>query len=89
METQEILENYREQIDSLDKELLYLFKRRFEIVLQVWQLKKNNWIIPLQPERWEKLLAENIEFSKQLWLNGQFVIDIWNRIHDEALEIEK
>ncbi|MBT3727366.1 hypothetical protein HOG21_07065 [bacterium] len=35
METQEILENYREQIDSLDKELLYLFKRRFEIVLQV------------------------------------------------------
>jgi chorismate mutase len=35
METNELLKNYREQIDTLDKELIYLLFRRFEIVKQV------------------------------------------------------
>ncbi len=89
MEHNERLENYREQIDTLDKELLYLFKRRFEIVFEVWKLKKEHWIKPLQEDRWQKLLAENIEAWKRLWLSEEFIRDIWERVHKEALEIEK
>jgi chorismate mutase len=35
MENKDLLENYRAQIDTLDKELIYLFFRRFEIVKQI------------------------------------------------------
>jgi chorismate mutase len=35
MENSELLENYREQINTLDKELIYLFFRRFEIVKEI------------------------------------------------------
>ena len=89
MEHEELLKNYREQIDTLDKELLYLLSRRFEIVKQVWITKKENNIQILQSDRWNNLLTENIEVWKELWLTKEVVEDIWNRIHTESLEIEK
>jgi chorismate mutase len=89
MEYSELLKNYREQINTLDKELLYLFHRRFEIVKQIWILKKENSIETLQPDRWKKLLTENILVWEELWLNKEFVEDIWLRIHKESLDIEK
>lgn len=89
MEYQELLKNYRQQIDTLDKELLYLLSRRFEIVNQVWILKKEQNIAPLQNDRWNKLLSQNIEVGEELWIKKEFIEDVWNRIHKEALEIEK
>lgn len=89
MTYEELLQNYREQIDTLDKELLYLFHRRFEIVKEIWKLKKEKWVEALQPDRWKKLLTENILVWEELWLPEDFVIDIWERIHKESLKLEK
>lgn len=90
MEFENLLKNYREQIDSLDKELIYLLSRRFEIVKQVWIIKKSEWIKnPLDKTRWEKLMKDNLEVSKELWLSDELIVDLWNRIHSEALDIEK
>mgnify|MGYP001765821076 FL=1 len=89
MENNELLKIYRDQIDTLDKELIYLFFRRFEIVKQIWLVKKQEKIQPLDNNRWQTLLNENLEVSREFWLNDQFIIDIWNRIHSESLNIEK
>jgi len=89
MDFNELLTNYRDQIDTLDKELLYLLSRRFEIVKQIWVLKKENNIPILQKNRLETLLRENIEVWRDLWLSKEIVEDIWNRIHDESLKIER
>lgn len=89
MEYNELLKIYREQIDSLDKEIIYLLSRRFEIVNQVWLLKKENNIPALQKDRWESLLNENIEVGNELWVSESIIRDIWNRIHEESLKIEK
>ena len=89
MEYKELLENYRDQIDTLDKELLYLFHRRFEIVKQIWNIKKENGIASLQNGRWKQLLEDNIEVWEDLWLKKDFIVDIWERIHEESLKLEK
>ena len=89
MEFNELLKNYREQIDTLDKEILYLLHRRFEIVKQIWIIKKENNIEALQKDRWDELLNENIEVGKELFLSEDIVRDIWERIHTESLRIEK
>ena len=89
MEYKELLANYRAQIDSLDKEIIYLLSRRFTIVKEVWKLKKENNIDPLQTDRWNKLLSENIEVAKELEVSEDLVRGIWERIHKESLEIEK
>lgn len=89
MEHTELLKIYREQIDTLDKEIIYLFSRRFKIVEQIWIIKKENNIKPLQTDRWEKLLNENIEVWKELMVSESFIKDVWGRIHKESLNIEK
>lgn len=89
MKIEELLSNYREQIDTLDKELIYLLSRRFEIVNQIWILKKENNIPAFQANRWESLLNDNIEVASELWVSKDFIIDVWNRIHEESLKIEK
>lgn len=89
MENKELLKIYRDQIDTLDKELIYLFFRRFEIVKQIWLVKKQEKIEPLDNNRWQTLLNENLEVSREFWLKDEFIIDIWNRIHSESLSIEK
>lgn len=89
MENSELLENYREQINTLDKELIYLFFRRFEIVKEIWKIKKQDWIAPLDNSRWQELMQDNLEVSREFWLKDDFINDIWNRIHNESLDLEK
>lgn len=89
MEANELLENYREQIDTLDKEMLYMFHRRFEIVKEIWKIKKQFWIDILQQNRWKQLLDENIQVWNELSLDKSFVTDIWEKIHLKSLEYEK
>ncbi len=90
MENKELLKIYREQIDSLDKEIIYLLFRRFELVKQIGLIKKEDWINnPLDETRWNKLMDENLEVSREYWLSDDLIIDLWNRIHKESLDLEK
>lgn len=88
MEYTELLEIYRHQIDTLDKEIIYLLSRRFEIVNQIWIIKKENNIEALQSDRWQQLMNENLEMAKELMVSESLVRDIWERIHKESLRIE-
>jgi chorismate mutase len=85
----ELLNNFREQIDWIDREILYLLFRRFTLVNEIWKIKKELWMSPLQKDRWQEVLNNKIEVWKEYWLKKEFIEDIWNRIHKEALEIEK
>jgi len=89
MDNKVLLENFREQISTLDKEIIYLLSRRFTIVNEIWNIKKQENMPALQKGRWNELLSNNIEEAEELWLNKEIIIDIWNRIHQESLEIEK
>lgn len=89
MQQKKILKNFREQIDSLDREILYLLFRRFTLVSEIWKLKKEIWMQILQKNRWEQVLKNKIEIWNEYWLKKEFIENIWNNIHNEALEIEK
>jgi len=89
MKYEELMQSYRAQIDTLDKEIIYLLSRRFTIVNEIWILKKENNISALQESRWNELLSENIEVWKELDVSDDLIRDIWERIHKEALIIEK
>lgn len=85
----DLLRQKREEIEKLDKKLILCFYKRFQFVDQIWKIKKNEWIKPLDNKRWESLLNKNLEFSRELWISDDFMVEVWNRIHKESLEIEK
>ena len=88
MSEKDLLQNFREQIDSLDREILYLFFRRFTLVNEIWKVKKQLKMPVLQENRWKEVLENKLDIWEEYWLSKEFIEDIWNRIHKEALKIE-
>jgi len=85
----ELLPHYRDQIDTIDGEIVYLLSRRFEIVKQIWTLKKKHNIPARQQNRFKDLLQRLIEDAKHRGVNEELIKDIYNRIHEESLRLEK
>ncbi len=84
-----MLDFYRKQIDEVDKQIIQLLAKRFEIVKKIWEWKKENNLSPLQPGRWKKVLESRKNLAKQYWINPDLIEKIWDLIHKEALNIEK
>jgi len=87
MPNEELLQNYKEQIDTLDAEILYLLFRRFTIISEIWKIKKQENISVMQDDIWKESLKEKIEIWKEFWLKKDFIEDIWKRICEESLWI--
>ena len=84
-----MLEQYRQEIDKLDNQLIEILAQRMEVVKKVWEYKKEHNIAPLQKWRWEQVLNNVVQKWKKFNLSEDFIKDIWNRIHKEALDLEK
>lgn len=87
-EVDSILKQYRDQIDTIDDELVYLLSRRFNAVCSVWEIKKQFNINAIQPNRWLEVLNKVKENSIEYWLNKDFTNQVWELIHTEAIRLE-
>jgi len=59
------------------------------MVSEIGKIKKLENMQALQLSRWEELMKENIRVWLEIGLEKDFIIDIWERIHKQSLEIEK
>ncbi len=89
MNLDELLTSFRNQIDTIDEEIIYLLSRRFELVKQIGKIKKDLWEEALQPKRWGEVIENLYSEADDKWVSREIVKEIWNSIHDEALRIEK
>jgi len=85
----ELLQQFREQVKTIDLEIIYLLSRRFENVKQIWLLKKELNLEVLQENRWNELLWDVLDESRARMLDDDFVVNIWNLIHEESKKIQK
>ncbi len=83
------LENYREEIDIIDEDLLEVLAKRFAVVREVGKLKKEKNIQPLDEKRWKIVLERVKTKAKKHFLSEKFIEKIYEEIHQEALIIEK
>ncbi|MBM7872115.1 chorismate mutase/prephenate dehydratase [Clostridium pascui] len=60
----DILQNLRNEIDEIDKQLVELFEKRMETVLKVAQYKKENNIPILNKSREDEVIEKNVKFLK-------------------------
>ncbi len=79
-----LLQQYRDQIQTIDMELIYLLSRRFENVKQIWLLKKEMSLEIHQEWRWEQLLQDILSEADDKMLQEEFITNIWNLIHEES-----
>jgi chorismate mutase len=82
------LESLRQQIDSLDAEVVDLLARRMNIVEQIADVKKLNAISVYQPERWQHIIETRTKQGAPNQLDEQFILKLFEVIHDKSIKVQ-
>ena len=79
----------RAEIDELDDALWETIAARMDVSRRIGAWKKEHGVTPLQPERYqqivEKIKAKGARLEAQEGLNTDFMLRIWDIIHEESL----
>lgn len=78
----------RQQIDSIDKQLLDCLSQRFNVARQIAHVKEANNMAVYQPKRWEEVLEQKLSLAKEQGLDIEFVKEIYEKIHAESVKIQ-
>lgn len=81
----DLLQNYRDQIDSIDYQLIELLSKRMAIVENIGKYKSEYNVSIFQLKRWLDIVNSRIEFSKQFDLHEPFVKKILQLVHQESI----
>lgn len=83
------LQKLRYEIDTLDDEILQLFSKRMKLSRQIGSFKKQNKLTIFQKNRWHQLLRERINSGEKKGLTKEFVVSVFNFLHNESLNRQK
>lgn len=75
----------REQIDSLDREILQLLSERMNVAEQIGRIKRENDVRILQASRWEDIVEHVLAQSHNLDLSEEFLHTMLNAVHVESI----
>ncbi|MBE6212963.1 MAG: 3-deoxy-7-phosphoheptulonate synthase [Rikenellaceae bacterium] len=76
----------REQIDSLDREILQLLSERMNVAEQIGRIKRENDVRILQTARWEDIMKRVLMSSRSLGLSEPFLRTMLDAVHVESIE---
>jgi len=75
----------REQIDSLDHEILQLLSERMNVAEKIGRIKRENDVRILQVLRWEDIVERALSRSGSLNLSEEFLHTLLDAIHVESI----
>lgn len=78
------LDEYRKQIDSIDKELIELFEKRMNIAIKVGEYKRKNNLPIFNGKREEEVIEKNVRN-----LNNSNYSDITRRFFENIMELSR
>lgn len=83
--SEDSLVEMRQQIDSIDTQLIDLLARRMQVCLAVGEYKKRHSIAVVQKDRYNEILEKRSSQGVDKGLDSTFVKNIMNLIHDESV----
>lgn len=84
----ENLEGLRQQIDTIDSELLDLLNRRMEVSRSIGRYKKEHRMPVFQVERHDSMMRARMEEARGLGMNPEFVHKVLSAIHEESVRTQ-
>ncbi len=82
------LDGLRKQIDACDERLLLALRDRKDVVALVGKYKKTRGLSSLDEKRWLVVLESRLARAKELGLSEDFVLKVYNLIHQYSLGVE-
>ena len=83
------IKKLRKEIDNLDRQLLKLLSQRFLLSVRIGEIKKENKLDVIDPEREKKLFSMLEKDGKDLGINKEFVFKLWKQIIDRSYSLQE
>jgi chorismate mutase len=80
------LEYFRQQMDSIDMEVIDLLARRMELSEDIGTVKKECNMTAYQLDRWREIVDTRGDRAGKLGLSKEFVVALYQLIHDESIK---
>ncbi len=82
------LEEHRKNIDEIDKQLIILIQKRFQIVKEIAFYKKENNLKIFNQNRELEIISKKQELGKQYNIDEEFIKNFFEVIFTESREIQ-
>jgi chorismate mutase len=82
------LNDFRTEIDEIDEEIVYLLKKRLEVVNKIGDFKEKNNVTVFQLERWIEIIDSRSGLANKLDMNEAFISEIFKSIHKESIRLQ-
>lgn len=83
------LEQLRERIDEVDKQILQSLAKRFELVSKIGKLKHRYDLKVYDPERAQEVENKWSSYAEQSGFSPECAIKIYKTIHDCSVKAQK
>jgi len=75
----------REEIDSLDDQIIDIFENRMQIADKIGEYKKAHGVAILQSKRWDSILNKRLDMGLRKGLSNEFITRVFRAIHQESI----
>jgi chorismate mutase len=82
------IDQFRQEIDTIDDELLRLFNRRAALALKIGEIKKVTGL-PVYDRNREKTIFQRMKNENEGPLEDQAIVRLFERVIDETRKLEK
>lgn len=80
------LDYLRQQMDSLDAEVIDLLARRMELTERMGFVKKELGLTAYQPDRWRDIVVTRGGRAEALQMDKEFIISLYEKIHHHSVK---
>ena len=78
----------REEIDTVDHEMLSLLARRMELSRQIAGIKQEQGMTVYQSKRWDAVMEDRLRLGATLGLDADFIKELLEKIHAESVRVQ-
>lgn len=79
---------YRTRIDELDKEIITLLRRRYDVIEEVGEFKAYEEIDPVIQERVDEVRENARRMASEHELDSDFIADLYAQLIDHSCQLE-
>ena len=76
----------RDQIDSIDEDMMDLLARRFKVTARVGELKAESGLDSVDPVREQEKLERLRSLAQDKSLNSELILDLFQTLFDEVVK---
>ena len=75
----------RQQIDTIDNELLEILNKRMRVSREIGQYKKEHRMPVLQAGRYDDIMQSRVKLAQEMGMSGEFMRSVFSAKHDESV----